>query len=134
MAIPIYKGAVELTDEQLKKQLDLKQELDWAKDAELEFRTEICDLTFGEQFGKFHVTGESDSYTYKTSSKLTRTLDAEAFNDAIECDELSDAAKACFTMAPKFSNAKLDQLDEDDSLWECFMEKPATPAISIKEK
>ncbi len=132
--IPVYESSVEITDKTLEKQTQLKEELDWAKGQELDHRVELCGELFGENLGEFHVKGETEKYKYRASSKMTRTLDQELFKECFEDETLSEAAKECFEMVPKFSKAKLDKLDEDDDLWECFTEKPATPTIAITEK
>lgn len=64
-------------------------------------------------------------------AKVTNTLDHDQFEYMRDNGELTTLAVACVTYKPYMSAAMLKKLDDDDAMWDCISQKPATPTVKI---
>lgn len=106
--------------------LEVKAEMDAAKELERELRMKIADELFPHA-----IEGASNmfvgDYKLKLTAKLNRKLDLEA----LETMDLSEEEEACIKRTPTLNLTAYKLLDDKAILDECLVTTPGLPTLKV---
>lgn len=110
----------------------LKQELARIKKEEAALRRRICETLFNGRQGEFTVETETDDYTLKATSKVSRSIDETTLKSLLP--ELSEEEKTCVRWKASLDTRRWRKLPDNSLLNQAVVEKPAMPTLTLEVK
>jgi hypothetical protein len=111
---------------------DLESALKKMKADEMKLRKEICEEVFKGRQGQFTEKVDIGHSILTASSKTTLSLDEEILENI--WGDLDELEQSCIKFKPNLLKTPLAKISEKSELWDCIVEKPSAPTLSIKDK
>ncbi len=122
-------------EDKIKEWVPIAEKLKETKKIEMALRVEICEEMINGTAGKPLTTKAKavvniGNMKVDANSKTSLKIDQEIYDDIEE--ELSPEALQCIKNTKSVIKSKIENLADDDDLFDAVYEVPATPTLSVK--